>query len=85
MNFIHGDIQFQFEQFREKAPVRFVYSCEQRTILLAQVQVKGQYHRLKEAYIAELEAGVLSFDGKFPSIEVSDLVPGWANDLLENG
>lgn len=83
MNYLHGDIQFQFENFREIAPVRFVYSCARRTIVLAQVCVQGHYHDLKEAFIAELEAGVLSFDGEFPSIEDSETPPGWACERLE--
>lgn len=83
VNYLHGDIQFQFENFREIAPVRFVYSCARRTIVLAQVCVQGHYHDLKEAFIAELEAGVLSFDGEFPSIEDSETPPGWACERLE--
>jgi hypothetical protein len=83
VNFIHGDIAFQFEHFSEKTQVRFVYCCSRRTIVLAQVLVKGEYHKLKEAFMAELEAGVLSFDGSFPSIEGSESLPDWACELLE--
>jgi hypothetical protein len=83
VSYLHGDIQFQFENFREKAPVRFVYSCANRTIVLAQVCVQGHYHDLKEMFIAELEAGILSFDGEFPSIEESESMPTWASARLE--
>lgn len=83
MNYLHGDIQFQFEHFREEAPVRFVFCCAQRTILLAQVCINGNFHDIKEAFVAELEAGVLAFDEEFPSIEGSERLPCWASARLE--
>lgn len=78
MKYLHGEMLFHFENFIDPAMTRFVYSGEHRSIILAEVAVDDKHYELKEDYIAELEAGVLSLDADMSSLTGSDQLPPWA-------
>lgn len=78
MKYLSGEMLFHFEKFTDPVPTRFVYSTENRSIILAEVAVDDKHHELKDEYIAELEAGVLSIDSDLSHLTPSDQLPAWA-------
>lgn len=78
MKYLFGELLFHFHNFEHPAPTRYVYSAEHRSIILAEVLFEGKHFELKEDYIAELEAGVLSLDEGHPPLDGGDQLPPWA-------
>lgn len=78
MKYLTGEMLFHFERFIDPVPTRFVYSTENRTIILAEVAIDDQHHELKDDYLAELEAGVLSIENDLSQLTPSDQLPPWA-------
>lgn len=67
-----------FQNFKSPVLTRYVFSTELRTIILAEVNVDGSHYALKEDYIAELEADVLSLDAQMFELEGGNTLPAWA-------
>lgn len=78
MKYLYGEMLFHFEHLADPTTTRYVYSTEDRAIILAQVEVDGRYYELNDDYIAELEAGVLAFGEDVKNVMESDHLPAWA-------
>ncbi|WP_408601796.1 hypothetical protein [Pseudomonas sp. PLMAX] len=78
MNFLSGELLFHFENFKEPAPTRYVFSTEKRMLILGEVVFDGKTYELKDDELAELETGILPIGAESAGIVVSETIPAWA-------